>query len=135
MHPIAALQTTLVTALAADDALVALIGEGGVFDAPPRDRAAPYVVIERHDMRHADGDATPGQEHRLLLHCWSDQPSRKAAVEIAERVVAVALDVAPEDLVVTHAEHMRTETSIDGKTGQARAAVMLRFFSEAETPT
>lgn len=131
MHPIAALQAALVTALEADASLTALIGAGGIFDAPPRDRPAPYVVIDRHDIRQRDGDTTPGQEHRVLLHCWSDQPSRKAALDIADRVVAVALaGLVPAGLVVTHGEHMRTETAIDTATGQARAAVMLRFFSE-----
>lgn len=131
MHPIASLQAALVTALEADADLTALIGAGGVFDAPPRDRPAPYVVIDRHDIRQHDGDATPGQEHRLLLHCWSEQPSRRAALDIAERVVAVALNgLVPAGLTVTHGEHTRTETAIDTATGQARAAVMLRFFSE-----
>lgn len=130
MHPIAALQTALVAALENDAALVALIGAGGVFDAPPRSRKAPYVVIERHDMRQRDADLTPGQEHRLLLHCWSDQPSRKAALEIAGRVVVAGLALAPSGLVVTHGEHVRTETGIDNATGQARAAVLLRFLGE-----
>ncbi len=131
MHPIARLQAALVNALLADASLVALIGPGCVFDAPPRDRPAPYVVIDRHDMRQADGDAAPMQEHRVLLHCWSDQPSRKAALDIAQRVVAVGTGtLVPVGLVVTHAEHMRTETAIDTATGQARAAVMLRFLSE-----
>lgn len=130
MHPIAALQAALVEALGADGALSALVGAGGIFDAPPRSRPAPYVVIDRHDMRQRDGDDTPGQEHRVLLHCWSDQPSRKAALAIAARVVAVGLDPAPSGLVVTHAEHVRTETLIDEATGQARAAVLLRFLSE-----
>lgn len=130
MHPIASLQAALVGALEADVALVALIGAGGVFDAPPKARPAPYVVIDRHDVRQRDGDLAPGQEHRVLLHCWSDQPSRKAALAIAERVVAAGLAAAPVDLAITHGEHMRTETVIDGATGQVRAAVMLRFFSE-----
>lgn len=101
-----------------------------MFDAPPRGRPAPYVVIERHDMRQNDGDETPGQEHRVLLHCWAGQPSRRDALDIAERVVAAGLELAPSGLVVTHAGHMRTETAIDGATGLARAAVTLRFFSE-----
>lgn len=130
MHPIARLQTALVAALGADADLAALIGAGGVFDAPPRSRPAPYVVIDRHDMRQRDGDAAPGQEHRVMLHCWSDQPSRKAALDIAERVVAAGLTPMPVGLVVTHAEHVRTETVIDNATGQARAAVLLRFLSE-----
>jgi len=130
MHPIAALQAGLVAALGADPALVALIGAGGVFDAPPRSRPAPYVVIDRHDMRQRDGDEAPGQEHRVMLHCWSDQPSRKAALDIAERVVAAGLGVVSDELAVTHGEHVRTETAIDNATGQARAAVLLRFLSE-----
>jgi hypothetical protein len=130
MHPIALLQAALVAALDGDAALVDLIGAGGVFDAPPRSRPAPYVVIERHDMRQRDGDETPGQEHRVLLHCWSEQPSRKAALDIAGRVVAAGLELVPVGLTVTHGEHVRTETVIDNATGQARAAVLLRFLSE-----
>lgn len=131
MHPIVSLQATLVVALQADAALTALIGVAGVFDAPPRGRKAPYVVIDRHDCRQRDGDLTPGQEHRVLLQCWAGQPSRKAALDIAERVVAVALaGFVPVGLAVTHGEHLRTETAIDAATGQARAAVLLRFLSE-----
>ena len=129
-HPIVALQAALVVALEGDAALVALIGASGVFDAPPQNRPAPYVVIDRHDVRQADGDDAPGQEHRVLVHCWADRPSRKAALAIAERVVAAKDGLAPVDLVVTHAGHVRTETIIDTPTGQARAAVLLRFLSE-----
>ncbi|MBD8065335.1 DUF3168 domain-containing protein [Devosia sp. PTR5] len=130
MHPIAALQGALVTALRADAALTALIGADGVFDAPPRERPAPYVVIDRHDVRQRDGDQTPGQEHRVLLQCWAGQPSRRAALEIVSRVVAAMAGLLPAGLTVTHAEHLRTETVIDRETGQARAAVTLRFMSE-----
>ena len=125
------IQAALVGAWAEDTALTALIGAGGVFDAPPKGRQPPYVTILRHDAAPRDGDETPGLEHRLVIHCWSPQPSRRAALEIAERVVAVGAGaLAPVGLMVTHAEHMRTETSIDTATGQARAAVTLRFFSE-----
>lgn len=130
MHPISLLQGALVAALKADTALTAIIGDDGVFDAAPTGRPPPYVVVVRHDIRTVDGDLAPGQEHRLLLACWGDQPSRKRAVDIAERVVAVALALTAAGLTVTHREHMRTETVIDEDTGKARAAVMLRFLSE-----
>lgn len=130
MHPIILLQNALVAALQADTALTALIGAGGVFDAPPRGRSAPYLVIDRHDIRQRDSDLAPGQEHLVLLHCWADLPSRRAALDIVRRVVAVAPDIAPVGLAVTHAEHVRTETVIDAATGQATAAVLLRFLSE-----
>lgn len=130
MHPISQLQGALVTALKADAALVALVGPDGVFDAAPNGRPAPYVVIARHDMIQRDGDAAPGQEHRLLLHCWGDQPSRRRALDMAERVVDVAMAFAATGIAVTHRDHVRTETVIDKGTGLARAAVGLRFFSE-----
>lgn len=129
-HPIVALQAALVSALEADAALVALVGAGGVFDAPPQNRPAPYVVIDRHDIRQVDGDGTPGQEHRVLIHCWADRSSRKAALAIAERVMAARVGLVPAGLAVTLAEHVRTETAIDAATGQARAAVLLRFLTE-----
>jgi hypothetical protein len=130
MHVISLLQGALVTALKSDAALAAIAGADGVFDAAPKSRPAPYVVIARHDVIQRDGDAAPGQEHRLLLHCWGDQPSRKRALEMAERVVAVAAVFAAAGINVTHRQHVRTETVIDRDTGNARAAVSLRFFSE-----
>jgi len=130
IHPIVSLQAALVSALEGDAALVALVGAGGVFDAPPQNRPAPYVVIDRHDVRQADGDTTPGQEHRVLVHCWADRPSRRGALEIAERVTAAKNGLMPSGLKVTLAEHVRTETVIDAATGQARAAVLLRFLTE-----
>jgi hypothetical protein len=126
MHPIIKVQEALVSALKGDAALLALVGEA-MFDAPPKGQAPPYVVIRRHDMVQRDGDLALVQEHRVLVHCWADQPSRRRALEIAERVVAGALALR----VVTHAEHVRTDSVIDDKTGLARAAVTLRFLSEA----
>ncbi|HEV7344793.1 MAG TPA: DUF3168 domain-containing protein [Devosia sp.] len=119
------------SALRADAALAAIVGSDGVFDAAPNGRPAPYVVIVRHDVIQRDGDDAPGQEHRLLLHCWGDQPSRKRALDMAERVAAVAAAFVPTGISVTHREHVRTETVIDRDTGLARAAVSLRFLSEA----
>lgn len=130
MHPISLLQGALVSALAADAALTAITGADGVFDAAPTGRPPPYVVVIRHDVLSRDGDLAPGQEHRLLLHCWSDQPSRKRALDMVERAVAVAAELVAAGLTVTHRQHVRTDTVIDRDTGNARAAVSLRFFSE-----
>jgi len=125
-HPITLLQSALVAALRDDPDLAGV----GVFDAPPQGAAAPYVAIARHDLLSRDGDAAPGHEHRVTLHVWAGQPSRKAALAIAERVVAVAEAVTATGLEVTHRQHERTDTAIDAETGQARAAVSFRFYSE-----
>lgn len=126
IHPIVALQSALVAALKADAGLA----DVGVFDAPVRGAVAPYLVIARHDVLPRDGDEAPGFEHRVAVHCWAADPSRKAALALGERVAAVAEGLAASGVRVTHRLHERTDTAIDLETGQARAAVALRFFTE-----
>lgn len=130
-HPISALNAALVVALRADATLAGLI-DSTVFDAPPQGAAPPYIAVARHDLVPRDGDLTPGNDHRVLLHLWHPESSRKAVLALAERVLAVALDgaLAPDGLVVTYRGHERTDTAIDPDTGAARAAVTLRFFTE-----
>jgi hypothetical protein len=123
-HPILSLQAGLVAALR-DAGLT-------VFDTPPQGQALPYVVIARHDVLPRDGDAAPGHEHRLLLHAWTAEASRKSAVAIAETVVAAALEAElnGDALTVTLRRHDRTDTAIDPVTGRARAAIGMTFYSE-----
>ena len=123
-HPILSLQGTLVAALR-DAGLTA-------FDTPPQRQLPPYVVIARHDVLPRDGDAAPGHEHRLLLHAWTAEASRKSAVAIAEQVVSTALgaELSGDALMVTLRRHDRTDTAIDPVTGRARAAVSMTFYSE-----
>jgi hypothetical protein len=130
-HPILALQAPLVAALRADTELQALLGDA-VFDGPPIEQAPPYLLIARHDVVPRDGDVAPGHEHRLLLHVWVREPSRKAVLAVVERMLAVALGAVIDgpELVVTHRRHERTETAIDPATGHARAAVAVRMYSE-----
>ena len=130
MHAIVSLQGALLAALNADAALVALIGAGAVFDTVPKARSGAYVVVARHDALARDGDTAPGHEHRVLLHVWHGEASRKAVLTVVERVVAVALaaSLSGGGLQVTHREHVRTDTAIED--GRARAAVTLRFLTE-----
>lgn len=122
-HPILDLQAALVSALRAEI-------EPPVFDAPPRDTAPPYVSIARHDVVPRDGDMAPGHEHRVLLHVWAADASRKSALAIVEDVLDVALDLASGDIAVTHRRHDRTDTAIDAATGRARATIALTYFTE-----
>ena len=122
-HPIVMLQAALVMALRAEL-------EPPVFDAPPKETAPPYVAIVRHDVLPRDGDAAPGHEHRLLLHVWAAEASRKTVLAIAEEVVEIALAVASDDLRITLRRHDRTDTAIDQATGRARAAIALTYFTE-----
>ena len=122
-HPIVQLQAALVAALRAEL-------EPPVFDAPPRETAPPYVAIARHDVLPRDGDGTPGHEHRLLLHVWATDASRKSVLAIAGDVVEIALGVVSAELAITLRRHDRTDTAIDASTGHARAAIALTFYTE-----
>ena len=123
-HPILALQATLVAALRGASL--------NVFDAPPAGTLPPYVTIARHDVLAHDGDDTPGFEHRLLLHAWVADPSRKAVVALTEAVVTATLaaNLSSDALLVTLRRHDRTDTAIDATTGRARAAIAMTFSSE-----
>lgn len=131
-HPIVALQGVLVAALKADATLTSLIGANAIFDAPAKGSSTPYIVVARHDLVPRDGDNAPGNDHRLLLHLWHPDASRKAVLAIADRVITVALNaaLAPAGFLVTNRGHERTDTAIDLETGAARAALTLRFFTE-----
>lgn len=132
MHPIVQLQGRLLAALSADSALVALIGADAVFDAPPKGREPPYVVVTRHDVAPRDGDGTPGFEHRLVLQAWHTDASRKAVLAIAERVLATLTPqvLSGTGLKVTNVRLVSTQSAIDDKTGQARVALSVSIFSE-----
>ncbi|HWA42161.1 MAG TPA: DUF3168 domain-containing protein [Hypericibacter adhaerens] len=123
-HPILALQSTLVAALR--------LAGVTVFDAPPQGALPPYVSIARHDVLPRDGDEAPAHEHRLLLHAWTAEASRKSAVALAEAVLSAALAATLDSagLVVTLRRHDRTDTAIDPATGWARAAIAMTFYSE-----
>ena len=72
-------------------------------------------------------------EHRLLLHVWTDDASRKSAISLVETVVDVALGAALDGgLRVTLRRQDRTDTAIDAVTGRARAAVSMTFYTEPD---
>lgn len=129
-HDLIRLQKALVSALRADAGLTALTASPAVFDAPPAGRAAPYVVIARHDVVPNDTDLMPGHDHRVILHLWAEGPSRRAVVAMAERVEAVARMLAAPDLTITLRRTERLDTALDPETGRARAALTLRFLTE-----
>ncbi|HHG90662.1 MAG TPA: DUF3168 domain-containing protein [Devosia sp.] len=132
VHPIADLQASIVAALGADTQLVAAIGADAVFDMPPKGKRAPYLVILRHDLVTRDTDILPGHDHRVQIQAWHADPSRAAVLVLAERVITVmeSTDLSSSTLSVSHIQLDRTETAIDRKSGQARALLVFRIFSE-----
>ena len=95
-----ALRAAIHDALAADAALVSLLGGGKVYDEPPRGAVFPYVTLgETRIADFSTGDAR-GQEHALTLHAWSRQGGHKEA-----HLLAGALLQALDDAPLTLSEH------------------------------
>ncbi len=132
VHPISDLQASIISALSADTQLISAIGSDAVFDMPPRGKSAPYIVILRHDLIAHDADISPGHDHRIQIQIWHNDPSRAAVLVLADRVIEVmaGTDLSSLTLNVSHIQHDRTETAIDRKSGQARALLAFRVFSE-----
>ena len=131
-HAATLLQRRLVAAFAADSTLEALLGPDRVFDAPPKGIKPPYVSIVRHDIRPIGGDEATLNEHRLTLQARVPDAARAAALDIADRLEAIALGggLSGEGLTIATARHERTETLIDLKTGEAVATLVLRIVTE-----
>lgn len=89
-----ALRSAVHSALAADGALVSLLGGARVYDAPPRHAAFPYVTLGEARITDLSSDEAPGEEHQLTLHAWSRQGGHREAHLIAGALLA-ALDDAP----------------------------------------
>ena len=69
---------------------------------------------------------------RLRGLAWAARASRKAALEIAARLEAVAGAAALNGggILVTHRAAERCEAEIDLRTGRARAMLRMRFLVE-----
>jgi hypothetical protein len=75
-------------ALAADAALLALLGRPAVFDQPPAAAEPPFVLLGDHLCRDASSGGSPAEEHELALEIWSRQAGLKQTLEIAEAIVS-----------------------------------------------
>jgi hypothetical protein len=96
----AALRAAIYDALAADGALVALLGESRIYDEPPKTAVFPYVTLgEARVAPVAGGDETT-EEHQLTLHVWSRQGGHREA-----HVVTGAVMQALDDAALTLADH------------------------------
>lgn len=89
-----ALRAAIHDALAADGALVALLGGPKVYDEPPNNVEFPYVTLGEARVSDFSTASDAGEEHRLTLHAWSRQGGHKEAHLIAGALLQ-ALDDAP----------------------------------------
>ena len=128
----AALRAAVHDALAADAALVNLLGGPKVYDEPPRSAVFPYVTLGEARLVDYASDDAPGEEHQLTLHAWSRQGGHAQAHAIAGALLQ-ALDDAPLTLADNHLVNFRfavadVRREADGRTYHA----LVRFRAVTE---
>jgi hypothetical protein len=77
-----ALQQSIFEALAADAALVALLGAPRIYDDTPQPATFPYITFGASQTRDYDSTTSAADEHIVTLHVWSREAGRKQAHEI-----------------------------------------------------
>ncbi len=126
------LQKAVVDRLASDPDVLALIGEGRIFDRLITRAEPPYLVLS--EMTTADfstGDGA-GSEHRFEIEAWTKQNGRRQAVELADAVRAALHDagLTLEGAMLINLRHERTVSRRAPKTGLHVARLRFRAVTE-----
>ena len=127
-----ALQQAIYATLAADAALIALIGPPRLYDDVPPGAQFPYLTLGQSITRDWSTSSERGDEHTLTLHVWSRAGGRREVHEIMGVVKTVLHDraLALSGHRLVNLRHDRSESSRepDGKT--YHGLVRLRAVTE-----
>ena len=84
------LQQAVYARLSQDSALTDMVT--GIFDSPPLKPVFPFLMLDGGNSRDWSGVGFSGQEHRLLLHVWSDAPGQAQVKAVMDRIYALLHD-------------------------------------------
>jgi hypothetical protein len=95
MAAAADLQKALFHALAADAALLALLGGANIFDHPPDHAPFPCITFGKTSVFDWSTATEAGSEHLVTLNVWSKAKGRKEALSVIEAMQACLLETPP----------------------------------------
>ena len=114
------LQQAVHATLAADAAVLALLGDARIYDDVPRGAAFPYVSLAAFTARDWATGTEPGTEITFTVHAWSRGAGHKGPHLLAEAVRGAlhdqALTLADHRLVNLRHESSETRRERDGDT-------------------
>ena len=104
------LQQAVHATLAADTAVLALLGGARVYDDVPRGAAFPYVSLAAFTVRDWATGTEPGTEITFTVHAWSRDAGHKGPHLLAEAVRSALHD---QSLTLTdhHLVNLRHDSS------------------------
>lgn len=128
-----ALRTAIHAALAANPALIAVLGGARIHDMPPASPDFPYVTLGEAQISDWSTATESGEEHRLTLHAWSRQGGHSEAHAVAG-ALQQALHDAPLILPGHRLVNLRaTTTEIRRETGGRTYRAQVRFRAIIES--
>lgn len=115
-----ALQKAIHEALAADAALIAVLGGTRIHDDPPQDGPFPFVSLGQTSAVDWGTGTEDGEEHTVTLHVWSRQGGKKEAQAIMAAIRTVlhqaSLTLGNHRLVNLRHEFSDARRDADGET-------------------
>jgi Protein of unknown function (DUF3168) len=128
-----ALRKAIVAKLAADAALIALMGAGRVYDEVPRGAEPPYLVLGDGSVRDWSTSSDRGHEHAFIVAAWSRQGGAAQAFDIAAAAAAAlaALPAALDGHRLVNLVVLATEVRRDRERRLTQATMRLRAVTES----
>ena len=126
------LQTAIVERLETSPDVIAIIGDGRVFDRLITRAEPPYLVLgEMRTVDFSAGDAE-ASEHRFEIEAWSTRNGRRQAVELSDAVRSALhdADLALAGAVLVNLRHERTTSRRVPKSGLHVARLLFRAVTE-----
>lgn len=127
-----ALQKALYLSLVADPAVLAALNGPHVYDHVPRGRPHPYVTFGPSIERDWSTGDSPGHEHEVALHVWTNGSGRR---EVEQIVSALREAVHDQELQldghrVINLRHASTEITREEDGESWRGLIRLRAVTE-----
>ena len=127
------LRKAIYQALIKDPLLQGKIGITAIYDEAPGRMDPPYIAFGPVIARDWSTSQEAGEEHEVILHCWSMQPGTSHVLDLAAQVIricqAATFQLESHHLVLM--TYLGTETRRDNKGRYALAAVRFRALTEA----
>ncbi len=110
MHPSADLQKAVYTALAANTALITLLGDVKIYDHHPQKATFPYLVIGQASASDWSTASEDGALHSFIIHIWSKRSDRQQVYQLQQQIRQSLHDV-PHTAIDHHIVNLRFEYS------------------------
>ncbi|MFD2250653.1 hypothetical protein FHS82_001596 [Pseudochelatococcus lubricantis] len=130
--PVLALREAIVTALAGDAALTAMLGGATIRDEVPRGARGVYAVFSETRLRDWSTGSDQGHEQDVAISVWSVEGGARMALRAAARIGELLDGAAltPDGHRLVNLRVTSSETRRDTRADRSRVVLRLRAVTE-----